>query len=82
MKQKDIALIIVVAFISVLFAVLLSKAIFNNANDRKLTAEVVTPITTEFNSDPDKRYFNQESIDPTQIIRIGGNSNEQPFEGQ
>ncbi len=82
MKQKDIALIVVIAFIGAIFAVVLSKAVFNSSDSRKLTAEVVTPITPEFNSDPGKRYFNQESIDPTQIIRIGGNENNDPFKGQ
>lgn len=77
MKQKDVALIIVVSFISVVLSLVVSNYIFGS-NEKKLTAEVVTPITAEFN-EPNKKYFNEQSIDPTQIIRIGDNTNQQPF---
>jgi hypothetical protein len=73
MKQKDIALILIVSFIGIV-----SNFTFNSKDSKKLKSDVVTAITTEFN-EPDKRYFNKESIDPTQIIRIGENTNQKPF---
>ena len=82
MKRKDIPLILIVGFMSAVFAIVLSRLMFNSAKDHTLTAEVVTPITPEFNNAPDKRYFNQESIDPTQIIRTRDNANTQPFQGR
>ena len=78
MKQKDISLIIVVSIISAVFSIVLSNIVFNSSADKKLRAEIVTPISAEF-SQPSKQYFNSESNDPTQIIRIGDNTNQQPF---
>ena len=78
MKQKDIALIIVISFMSAVLSLLVSNFVFNSADKKKLEADVVTAITPEFN-EPDKQYFNKDSVNPTQIIRIGGNSNQQPF---
>lgn len=78
MKQKDISLIIVISFISVVLSIVVSNAVFNNSGDKKLQSEVVTAITPDFNQ-PSKKYFNAESNDPTQIIRIGDSTNQQPF---
>lgn len=77
MKQNDIALIIVISFVSIVLATLSSNLLFNT-DEKNLKAEKVTAITTEFN-EPDKKYFNENSIDPTQIIRIGQNANNLPF---
>lgn len=78
MKQKDIALILVISFMSVVLALIVSNLVFNNSSSRKLTADKVIAITPEFN-EPDKKYFNNNSVDPTQIIHIGENSNQKPF---
>lgn len=77
MKQKDVALILVISFISVVLSLVVSNMVFGS-NKKTLTADVVTAITPEFN-EPDKKYFNEQSVDPTQIIRIGDNANQQPF---
>jgi len=77
MKQKDIALILIIIFMSAIFSLVISNFVFGS-NKKTLTADVVTAITPEFN-EPDKKYFNDQSIDPTQIIRIGDNANQQPF---
>ncbi len=78
MKRKDmlsvIAAIIVAAVISF---VVFSKLIFNG-NDRNIKAETVEPITSDFKL-PDTKIFNAEAIDPTQLIEIGPNANNQPF---
>ena len=77
MKQKDIALIIVIVFISGLFSFLLFSAVITPSDD-KMEAEVVEPITAEF-IQPSDKYFNDKSTNPTQLIRIRGNENETPF---
>lgn len=77
MKQKDVALILIISFISVVSSLVVSNMVFGS-NKKTLTADVVTAITPEFN-EPDKKYFNEQSVDPTQIIRIGDNANQQPF---
>jgi hypothetical protein len=78
MKQKDIALILVVGFVGVVMAVVVSNYMFSGKNSKNLTADKVIAITPEF-QEPDKKYFNDKSVDPTQIIRIGENANQKPF---
>ncbi len=79
MKQKDIALLIVVGVVSAVIAILSSSFLLNKLGSRELKAEVVDSISSEFNV-PDDTYFNQNSLDPTQLIRIGDNSNQTPFQ--
>lgn len=79
MKQKDITLIIVVVIFSSIFAFLLSSMFIGSPETQPQRAETVEPITAEFN-EPDNRYFNREAINPTQLIRIGGQGgNQSPF---
>jgi hypothetical protein len=78
MKQKDIALIVVVGVISAIASLFLSNALITSPKSRQQKVEVVTPISSSFNT-PDKKYFNSESIDPTKLIQIGDNTNTDPF---
>lgn len=80
MKQKDIALIIVVAFISAVTSFFISKSLFGTSGDKAQTAEVVDAVSTEFQQ-PSAKYFNPEAINPTQPIQIGVGSNQNPFGG-
>lgn len=83
MKQKDIILIMVVVFISGVFSFLLSNYLFASPKNRQEKVEVVEPITADFKIPAkDDKYFNIQAIDPTQIIRIGDNNNNQPFNKQ
>jgi hypothetical protein len=81
MKQKDIILIIVVVFISGILSFFVSRLVFAAPKTRQQAVEVVDPITTDFPI-PGSKYFNTGSIDPTQLIQIGGTSNLAPFNGQ
>lgn len=78
MKQKDLALIIVVVFVTAIVSYFVSSKLFASPKDRQQEVEVVQPISAEF-STPDPLYFNSKSINPTQNIRIGGEGNQQPF---
>lgn len=80
MKQKDVVLIIVIAFVSAVLSLLLSNFLFASPNNRHQNVEVVDPITAQFNS-PSTKYFNGSSVDPTQNIQIGNNNNQNPFNG-
>lgn len=80
MKQKDIAMIILVVFFSAVISWFVSKAIFAPPENRQQEVEVVQPITADFPK-PDSRYFNKNSFDPTQSITIGQNANPDPFSG-
>ena len=80
MKQKDIALVIVLAFISAIISYMVSGMVFGKPADRQQKAEVVDVITADF-STPSVKYFNVNSIDPTQLIQIGNSNNPNPFSG-
>lgn len=81
MKQKDIALIIIVVAFSAILSYFISNAIFVSPKDRQQQVEVVAPITAEFPK-PDERFFNDKAFDPTQTITIGENANSDPFASQ
>jgi len=78
MKQKDVALVIVVVIISAFIALFASKSIFVPPKNRHQEVEVILPISASF-PQPDSRYFNSSSYDPTQLITIGQNNNPNPF---
>lgn len=80
MKQKDVALIIVIAFISGVVSFLLSSRIFVTPSSRKQTVEVVDVINSSFET-PSTKYFNSSSIDPTQSSTLGTDNNQNPFNG-
>ncbi len=79
MKQKDIALIILVVGLSAIVSFFVSNKLFTAPEDLSTKVEVVEPITDEF-PEPDKRYYNSKSINPTQEIVIGEDKNQQPFQ--
>ena len=78
MKQKDIALIVIIVFLSALISFFASNLIFGSPKNRQQQVEVVQPITADFPK-PDSRYFNNSAFDPTQPITIGQNANPDPF---
>ena len=79
MKQKDIALIAVIAIISGIFSIVLSNALIAPKKNRLQKAEVVDVISSDFNT-PDTRFFNKDtSLNPTKKITIGDNGNNTPF---
>ncbi|MBW3569257.1 hypothetical protein KY385_03965 [Candidatus Parcubacteria bacterium] len=81
MKQKDIAMIIIVAFFAGVVSFLISGMFFTPENSKNLEAEVVQEITTEFNPSEEryKRFFNDKAINPTKLIQIGDQKNKKPF---
>lgn len=78
MKQKDIALYVVIGVVSLVVALFLSNVLLGGSKAKEQSAEVVEPISAVF-AQPDTDYFNSESINPTEVIRIGGNDNQTPF---
>ena len=81
MKKKDIMLITVIVIVSGFISLIISNLFISSSKNRSTKVEVVDRIDAEFNQ-PDKRYFNSRSIDPTKNIRIGDNVNPDPFNGQ
>ncbi|MBL8121292.1 hypothetical protein JNM87_00895 [Candidatus Saccharibacteria bacterium] len=78
MRQKDIAVIIVIAVFSAVISFLLSNKLFVRPDSRQQKYEVVDVISTDF-SLPDSRFFNSQSINPTPNTELGSNTNQNPF---
>ena len=81
MKQKDLALIIVIAVVSGVVSFFVSNKIFVTPANRQQQVDVVDKINPSFQT-PSTKYFNSSSIDPTQESQIGNNDNQNPFNGQ
>lgn len=78
MQRKDMMVIVVVVIFAGIFSLLVSKFFFTSGKQQNLTAEVVQPISSEFQQ-PDKSVFNDRAINPTKLIQIGDTTNPQPF---
>jgi|JI10StandDraft_1071094.scaffolds.fasta_scaffold1141304_2 hypothetical protein len=77
MKQKDLSIIIAVAFLSAIVSYLLSNKLFVTPENRQQKVEVVDVIVADF-EEPSTRYFNADSINPTQISQLSS-TNQTPF---
>ena len=80
MKQKDIALIIIIATISGFASFFISRLVFATPANRQQKVEVVDTITADFPT-PSTRYFNSNAINPAQVITVGDGNNPNPFKG-
>jgi hypothetical protein len=78
MKKNDLAIVIVATIFSAIVSLGASRFLFNSSG-RQQTVEVVPRISASFPTTLDKTYFNDNSIDPTQFIQIGNNTNPNPF---
>jgi hypothetical protein len=77
MKQQDIALLIVIGFVSGVASFFLSGWLFGGEK-AKMTVSRIDEISSEF-TQPDTKYFNTDAINPTINIRIGDKTNNDPF---
>lgn len=78
MKQKDIGIILVVAIVAGVFSLVATNLVFTPKSTKGLKAQKIDSIQAKFQP-PDKRYFNPESINPTQLIQIGDSTNNKPL---
>lgn len=83
MEKKNIFPLIVIAIIAIVISSIVSKAIFNPTKGRNLTAPVVQKIDSNFpavqNDSQYQAFFNNQALDPTQLIQIGTSQNSTPF---
>ncbi len=70
MKKQDITLIVVVVIISAVVSFFASSFIFGDPEQDPVSVETTRPISSDF-PDLDEDYFNEDSFNPTQLIRIG-----------
>jgi len=79
MKQKDIATIIIVAFIAAGSSYFIANRVFVTPANRQQTVEVIDVLSDKFGP-PDTRFFNDQSINPTRNTGLD-NTNQTPFNG-
>lgn len=77
-KQGDLASIILAATVSLVASFFISNALINKPENRSSKVEVVRKIDTEF-TQPSDKIFNDNAIDPTELIQIGGDKKDKPF---
>lgn len=78
MKSKDIGLIAIIAVFSAIISIIASNYLIPSG-DKQQSVEVIGPISSDFQRPPDE-YYNQDSINPTQEIKIGEDENSKPFD--
>lgn len=71
MKKSDIAMIILIASVSILVAYFVAKGIFGGSANQAVTVPSATPISANL-TQPDPAVFNSNAINPTVEVTIGG----------
>ncbi|MNT36346.1 hypothetical protein D3C72_1724220 [compost metagenome] len=75
MKKTDIAMIILIASMSVLVAYFIAGALpMFKTNEKPVKVKTVDVIKTDV-IEPDPAIFNKEAINPTVEVLIGGGTN-------
>jgi hypothetical protein len=70
-----------VAIVSGVFSIILSNVFISTDSDKSQKAEVVDEISADFVR-PDTRYFNEQSVNPAQIIQVDQDPNTDYFGSQ
>lgn len=78
MKQNDFVLIFAIVVVAIVSSLLLSNFLIAPPKNRQTKVEFVEQISDSFPL-PDGKYFNNESINPTRLIKIGEGPNPNPF---
>lgn len=83
-KRQNQVVILMVAFIAAIISIIISNAIFGTSASHRIKVPVVDKISPTF---PDVQhdsdytsFFNNNALDPTQLIQIGNNNNTAPFQ--
>ena len=76
MKKSDIAMIILIASISILMAYFIGKAVIGDVQNETVKVKTAEPITTDID-EPDPSVFNSNAINPTVEVIIGDQSQSQ-----
>ena len=71
MKKSDIAMIILIASMSALVAYFVAKAVIGDVANESVKVKTAEPITSDIVK-PDETVFNENAINPTVEVIIGG----------
>jgi hypothetical protein len=75
MKKSDIAMIILIASISVLVAYFVAKAVIGDVRNESVKVKTAEAISTDV-VQPDTTVFNSNAINPTVEVIIGGDKSQ------
>ncbi len=70
MKQRDIAMIVLIASVSMMIAYFVANTIFGGLNNQVEKVKTISPISGTV-TEPDARVFNKDAINPTVEVFIG-----------
>lgn len=70
MKKTDIAMIVLIAAVSVLVSYFGAKALIGDAADKPVQVKTIEAISADV-EDPDPTVFNKDAINPTVEVIIG-----------
>lgn len=73
MKKTDIAMIILIATISVLAAFFITRSIMGNPSEEEVKVKTIDRISGTI-TEPSDKIFNDDAINPAVKIEIGGDS--------
>lgn len=71
MKKSDLAMIILIASVSMIVAFFVAKAIFGDVYNGTAQVKTIDPITSKVEK-PDPAIFNKDAINPSVQIQIVG----------
>lgn len=80
MKKSDIAMIILIASVSILLAYFGAQAILGDIQNESVEVQTIDPITTEV-VQPDASVFNSKAINPTVEVIIGDDQSDDSDQG-
>lgn len=78
MKKTDIAMIILIASISALFAYFIAQAVIGEPEQEDVQVKTVEKITSDI-EEPSNSIFNKDAINPTVERETGRSANNLPF---
>lgn len=70
MKRTDIAMIILIASVSMLVSYFVAKSVLGDIQSEAVTVKTADPISPEV-TEPDTRVFNEDAVNPTVEVFIG-----------
>lgn len=76
MKKTDLAMIVLIASISILAAYFVANAFLGGKDSESVTVKTTDPIATTVTA-PDSAVFNKDAINPTVEVIIGQGSSPQ-----
>lgn len=71
MKKTDIAMIILIASVSILIAFFVAKAVFGDVSNETVNVKTIDAIETSI-EEPSSDIFNSEAINPAVEVQING----------